>query len=65
MRQLKGYETEEMNALIQLSTQLTQLQLSIDKVDYRLDQMSMRISHIDPHAPRINEADEQLRDFFN
>lgn len=57
--------TEEMNALIQLSTQLTELQLSIDKVDYRLDQMSMRIGHIDPHAPSIDEANEQLGDFFN
>jgi hypothetical protein len=58
-------KTEEMNALIQLSTQLSQLQLSIEKIDYRLDQMSMRINHIEPHTPSINEADEQLRDFFN
>ena len=58
-------KTEEMNALIQLNTQLTQLELSIKKVIHRLDQMSMRINHIEPHTPSINEADEQLRDFFN
>jgi hypothetical protein len=58
-------KTEEMNALIQLNTQLTQLELSIKKVIHRLDQMSMRINHIEPHTPSINEANEQLRDFFN
>ena len=57
--------TEEMNVLIQLNTQLTQLDLSIKKVIHRLDQMSMRINHIEPHTPSINEADVQLRDFFN
>ena len=55
--------TEEMNVLIQLNTQLTQLDLSIKKVIHRLDQMS--IDHIEPHTPSSNEVDEQLRDFFN
>jgi hypothetical protein len=57
--------TEEMNVLIQLNTQLTQLDLSIKKVIHRLERAEMRLNRTEPYALSINEADAQLRDFFN
>ena len=49
--------TEEMNVLIQLNTQLTQLDLSIKKVIHRLERAEMRLNRTEPYALSINEAD--------